>query len=114
MTFVVGRERHRQVHDRGGDRGGRGFQRRGRQPIIPLRERLDAGGPGLLAAYGGRSPHERAHGESFLDLVVHRFEPNGLYVLDEPEAVLSVRGCMALMARMHDLSPSRFLRHLLA
>ncbi len=30
--------------------------------------------------------------------------PNGLYVLDEPEAALSVRGCMALLARIADLA----------
>lgn len=38
------------------------------------------------------SPNERSHGESFIDLVVHRFGPNGLYFLDEPEAALSIRG----------------------
>jgi predicted ATPase len=54
--------------------------------------------------YGGRSPHERSHGESFLDLVTHRFGPNGLYILDEPEAALSVRGCLALVARMAELA----------
>src|ERR1022692_4393430 len=55
-------------------------------------------------AYDGRSPHERSHGESFLDLVVHRFRPHGLYLLDEPEAALSVRGCLALLRRMADLT----------
>ncbi len=60
-------------------------------------ERLDQdpGSPPLLPAYGGRSPHDRSHGESFLDLVIHRFGPAGLYLLDEPEAALSVRGCLA-------------------
>lgn len=53
--------------------------------------------------YGGRSLHERSHGESFLDVVNHRFGPNGLYLLDEPEAALSVRGCLALIARIVDL-----------
>lgn len=57
-------------------------------------KRLDADpdSPPLLPAYGGVSPHERSHGESFLDLVIHRFGPDGLYLLDEPEAALSVRG----------------------
>lgn len=59
---------------------------------------------GVLDAYGGVSAHQRSHGESFLDLAVHRFGPNGLYLLDEPEAALSVRGCMALMARISDLA----------
>jgi predicted ATPase len=68
-------------------------------------ERLDQdpGSPPLLPAYGGRTPHERSHGESFLDLVVHRFGPAGLYLLDEPEAALSVRGCLAVLARLADL-----------
>lgn len=68
-------------------------------------ERLDQdpGSPPLLPSYGGVSPHERSHGESFLDLVVHRFGPRGLYLLDEPEAALSVRGCLALVRRLHDL-----------
>ncbi len=58
----------------------------------------------LLPAYGGVSPHERSHGESFLDLVVHRFGPHGLYLLDEPEAALSIRGCMTLLARLAELA----------
>lgn len=57
----------------------------------------------LLPSYGGRSLHERSHGESFLDLVTHRFGPDGLYVLDEPEAALSVKGCLALVARIAEL-----------
>ena len=57
----------------------------------------------LLPAYGGVSLHERSHGESFLDLVTHRFGPEGLYLLDEPEAALSPRGCLALVARIADL-----------
>lgn len=61
-------------------------------------------GPPLLPAYGGISPHERSHGESFVDLVTHRFGPNGLYLLDEPEAALSVRGCMAVLARLAELT----------
>ncbi|MFF4897968.1 AAA family ATPase [Streptomyces sp. NPDC001068] len=67
-------------------------------------ERLDRGsGAPLLPAYGGTSLHERSHGQSFLALVNHRFGPNGLYLLDEPEAALSVQGCLALMARMKEL-----------
>jgi predicted ATPase len=50
-----------------------------------------------------RPLHEQSHGESFLSLVLHRFGPRGLYLLDEPEAALSVRGQLALMRRMHDL-----------
>ena len=59
--------------------------------------------PGALVPYGGKSLHEQSHGESFISLLKHRFGPNGLYVLDEPEAALSLRGVLALMRRMHDL-----------
>ncbi|MDI6101357.1 AAA family ATPase [Actinoplanes sp. NEAU-A12] len=60
-------------------------------------------GDSLLASYGGVSPHQRSHGESFLDLATHRFGPGGLYLLDEPEAALSVHGCLALLLRIADL-----------
>jgi predicted ATPase len=75
-------------------------------------EQLEAVDPGLIKySYGGRTPHERSHGESFLALAVHRFGPNGLYLLDEPESALSVHGCLALLARMVDLvaAGSQFL-----
>jgi predicted ATPase len=57
----------------------------------------------IAAAYGERPLHEQSHGESFLSLVTNRFAGDGLYLLDEPEAALSVRGNLALMRRMHDL-----------
>ena len=50
-----------------------------------------------------RPLHEQSHGESFLDIAVNRLAPNGLYLLDEPEAALSLRGQLALMRRMHEL-----------
>ncbi len=55
------------------------------------------------AAYGPTSPHERSHGESFLDLLTHRFREDGLYLLDEPEAALSARGCLRAVARIDEL-----------
>lgn len=54
--------------------------------------------------YGDRSLHDQSHGESFLSLVNHRFGPNGLYILDEPEAALSPQRQLSLMARIHDLT----------
>jgi predicted ATPase len=50
-----------------------------------------------------RSLHEQSHGESFLSVVLDRFGPRGLYILDEPEAALSLTGALALMHRMHAL-----------
>ena len=47
--------------------------------------------------------HERSHGESFIDLVSHRFTGAGLWVLDEPESALSFSGCLALVALLRSL-----------
>lgn len=54
------------------------------------------------SSYGG-SPHQRSHGESFVDLIVHRFGPQSLFLLDEPEAALSVHGQLQFLVRVHDL-----------
>jgi predicted ATPase len=50
-----------------------------------------------------RPLHEQSHGESFLDIALNRLGPRGLYLFDEPEAALSVRGQLALLARVHEL-----------
>jgi predicted ATPase len=52
-----------------------------------------------VSLYGGVPLHEQSHGESFLALAANRFGGEGFYVLDEPEAALSVSGALALMAR---------------
>ena len=57
----------------------------------------------LIHQYGSRSLHMQSHGESFLALVENRFYPNGLYILDEPEAALSPRGIIRLMQNMDRL-----------
>jgi predicted ATPase len=54
-----------------------------------------------------RPLHEQSHGESFLSLVLERFGPRGLYLLDEPEAALSLHGQLALIRRMHELVARR-------
>ncbi len=36
--------------------------------------------------------------------MTNRFGPDGLYILDEPEAALSVPGNLALLKEMHDLA----------
>ena len=56
-----------------------------------------------VSGYGDVPLHEQSHGESFLSLALHRFFGRGLYILDEPEAALSVQGQLALMRRMHEL-----------
>jgi predicted ATPase len=55
---------------------------------------------GVTGAYGG-SLHEKSHGESFLALVENRFGPEGLYILDEPEAALSPSRQLVLLRHMH-------------
>ena len=69
-------------------------------------ERLDAEpapAPPILPAYGGVSLHEQSHGESFLAVMKHRFHGGGFYVLDEPEAALSPRRQISLLALLDDL-----------
>lgn len=61
-------------------------------------ERLD-----VIDSYGSKSLHEQSHGESFLALLKHRFGPQGLYILDEPEAALSPSRQLALLVRMREL-----------
>lgn len=47
--------------------------------------------------------HEKSHGESFLDLVGRQFGPQGIYLLDEPEAALSVQRQLTLMIEIDAL-----------
>jgi predicted ATPase len=51
-----------------------------------------------LSLYGDVPLHQQSHGESFLALAANRFGGEGLYLLDEPEAALSVTGALALLA----------------
>ena len=44
--------------------------------------------------------HEKSHGESFLALVQNSFKPNGLYLLDEPEAALSPQRQLTLLVEI--------------
>jgi len=51
-----------------------------------------------LSLYGDTPLHQQSHGQSFLALAANRFGADGFYVLDEPEAALSVSGALALLA----------------
>jgi predicted ATPase len=51
-----------------------------------------------LSLYGDVALHQQSHGESFLALATNRFAGEGLYILDEPEAALSVSGALAVLA----------------
>ena len=60
--------------------------------------------PMFLRLYGGKSPHQQSHGESFLALATNRFAGEGLYILDEPEAALSPTRQLSLLQIMHSLA----------
>lgn len=51
-----------------------------------------------VSLYGDVPLHAQSHGESFLALAANRFGADGLYLLDEPEAALSLTGALALLA----------------
>jgi predicted ATPase len=53
--------------------------------------------------YGGVSLHQQSHGESFLALLENRFRRKGFYVLDEPEAALSPRRQLTMLAVVRNL-----------
>jgi predicted ATPase len=52
-------------------------------------------------SYGGRSLHQRSHGEAFIALFEHRLQPGGILVMDEPEAALSPQRQLSLLAQLH-------------
>ncbi len=57
----------------------------------------------LARYYGGRSFHTRSHGETFFSLLEMRFQRNGLFLIDEPEAALSPQRQLALLVLIHDV-----------
>ena len=54
--------------------------------------------PRQARAWGGERLQRQSHGESFLSVLRHRFAEVGVYFLDEPEAALSFRSCLGLIA----------------
>lgn len=58
---------------------------------------------GIEGRYGKGGLDSRSHGESFLQFFQTRFTPNGLYLLDEPEAPLSPLRQLALLALLKDM-----------
>jgi predicted ATPase len=57
----------------------------------------------ISASYGGRSLHTRSHGETFLTLLELKFQRNGLFLLDEPEAALSPQRQLSFLLLVHDV-----------
>ena len=56
-----------------------------------------------LAEKYGEDADAQSHGESFLQLFRERFVPNGLYLLDEPEAPLSPQRQLALLSMLKEM-----------
>ena len=57
--------------------------------------------PPISAFYGGRSLHTRSHGETFFTVLELKFQRNGLFLLDEPEAALSPQRQLAFLVLIH-------------
>jgi predicted ATPase len=70
------------------------------ESFFSVAEFVDEGGEFSpdLSLYGGVPLHEQSHGESFLALATNRFAGEGFYILDEPEAALSVSGALGVLA----------------
>ncbi|MFE4708222.1 AAA family ATPase [Peribacillus simplex] len=69
-------------------------------------EELDkeaSSGSKIIDSFGGKSLHQQSHGESFFSAFVERFQGNGLYILDEPEAALSPLRQISMLARINEL-----------
>jgi predicted ATPase len=60
-------------------------------------------GTSIIGAYGGRSLHNRSHGETFFTLLDLKFRRNGLFLLDEPEAALSPQRQLSFLVLIHDV-----------
>ncbi len=57
---------------------------------------------GALEHRYGRDPDARSHGEAFLNLFQERLVPQGLFLLDEPEAALSPQSQLGFVAMIRD------------
>lgn len=53
---------------------------------------------GAIQQRYGENPDARSHGEAFLNLFAERLVPEGLYLLDEPEAALSPQSQLGFIA----------------
>ncbi|MFB2539525.1 MULTISPECIES: AAA family ATPase [unclassified Acinetobacter] len=74
--------------------------------FISEMQQLDQGiGGGLIRDYyGGKDLHQVSHGESMKSLYHHRFKAQGLYILDEPEASLSMSNQIDFIEKILQLS----------
>ncbi|MFJ7367160.1 AAA family ATPase [Peribacillus frigoritolerans] len=66
-------------------------------------DRESSFGSKIIDSFGGKSLHQQSHGESFFSAFVERFQDDGLYILDEPEAALSPLRQISMLARINEL-----------
>lgn len=60
-----------------------------------------------VSGYGDKPLHSQSHGETFMALLENRFQGDSLYIMDEPEAALSVRRQMHFLAHIQRLIRER-------
>lgn len=73
------------------------------ESVYNLATEIDSIGYGILSSYGDTSLHEQSHGESFFNIFMNRLYGTGLYILDEPEAALSLNSTFSFLVRMKQL-----------
>lgn len=54
--------------------------------------------PLQAGSWGERPLNAQSHGESYLQVLRHRFAEIGMYFLDEPESALSFQSCLGLLS----------------
>lgn len=74
--------------------------------IDELAKDPDIGAHAAYKAYGGKSLHERSHGQAFLSFFTNRFSGKGLFLLDEPESALSPQNQLAFMRIIWEMERS--------
>ena len=75
--------------------------------LATYEEELEEGAGRAHHSYGDKGLHRQSHGESFLALLQNKFQPDGFYMLDEPEAALSPNRQLTALAIIHKLAQNR-------
>lgn len=67
-----------------------------------------------VKSYYGEGLDANSHGEGYFKLFQARFVPNGLYLLDEPEAPLSPQRQLAFLAMLHEMVEQHHAQFIIA
>ncbi len=73
-----------------------------------------AGSPGILKHYGGSSLVTQSHGQSCMAYFQSIYKVEGLYYLDEPEAALSPKTQLKLLALLNEMSKKQHAQFIIA